>query len=53
MLQQARQRTAVIQRRLKDSGISGDGRLGGWIGESIVVAERGADYPRDIRVVAR
>ena len=40
-----------------DGGISVDGRLGGRIGDSIVVTESGADYltdyPRDIRVVDR
>lgn len=40
-----------------DGGISVDGRLGGRIGDSIVVTETGADYltdyPREIRVVER
>ena len=40
-----------------DGGISVDGRLGGRIGDSIVVTETGADYlthyPREIRVVGR
>ncbi len=40
-----------------DGGISVDGRLGGRIGDSVVVTETGADYlthyPREIRVVGR
>ena len=40
-----------------DGGISVDGRLGGRIGDSIVVTETGVDYlthyPREIRVVGR
>ena len=40
-----------------DGGISVDGRLGGRIGDSIVVTQTGADfltdYPREILVVER
>ena len=40
-----------------DGGISLDGKLGGRIGDSVVVTETGCDYlteyPRDVRVVAR
>ena len=40
-----------------DGGISVDGRLGGRIGDSIVVTETGCDYltryPRDILIVER
>jgi Xaa-Pro aminopeptidase len=57
MLEQARQRTAEFQSRLRDGGISVDGRLGGRIGDSVAVTETGTEYiteyPRNILTVNR
>jgi len=47
MLDQARQRTREFQARLRHGGIGVDFRLGGRIGDSVVVAASGADYITD------